>query len=112
MEIRPFEDRDVDGAAALLAVGLQDPSAHPAMLRNAVEGGATGASAIEDGRVIGFLLATAGEGPRGRHVWSDLGWSAYADDPEVMRLLYSELSKDWIGDGRGHHYVVAPRAPA
>jgi GNAT superfamily N-acetyltransferase len=125
MEIEPFEEADVPGAAALVAARhVRLRVAEPLLpaeydsadvcagsLNEAIGAGAAGLVARGDRGPEGFLLAARGDDARGVHVWTDLVCHAVAGEPEVMRRLYSELATGWVAEGRGHHYVVSPTDP-
>ena len=122
MTIRPFEARDIEAAAALVAarhssMRAEEPLLPPvaiepcaAAIEEVIETGGGGVVA-EDGGLSGFLIATPGDDVRGAHVWSHLWCHAHAGNPEVMRRLYAHIAEGWTADGRGHQYVVAPRLP-
>ncbi len=76
------------------------------------EAGARGAVAIQGNSVVGYLLARAGDGQRGRHCWTQPQHASYALDvgPGVLQWLYAHLSGEWLADGRLHHYTVTPAA--
>jgi ribosomal protein S18 acetylase RimI-like enzyme len=124
VRIRSFEHDDVGVAATLLAQRhhrdrtaqpllsphYEDPQICAKLIVNALNRETDGAIAIEDDRVVGYLLATRGDDLRGRHVWSGLEHHAIAfdADPEIVRHLYAFLAGTWVDDARLHHYAVVP----
>jgi Fe-S oxidoreductase/ribosomal protein S18 acetylase RimI-like enzyme len=127
VQIRPFRSEDAAAAGRLLAdrerrarpaaemlrtQRFEQPAVCEQLIRLALDRGAAGAIAEKGGRVLGYLLATPGDDLRGRHVWSGLEQHAMAAavDWEIVRELYAGLAKDWVEDGRLHHYVVVPTA--
>ena len=82
------------------------------LLEQAWNDGARGAVAVQGSAVVGYLLARAGDGQRGRHCWTQSQDAAYSLDagPIVLHRLYADLSGQWVADGRLHHYTVAPAA--
>ena len=78
MDIVAFTDDHVDGAAAVLAerhaahLAVERLLPRPTDFREQVEKAredATGAAAIEDGEVVGYLLGPRREDGIGEHVW-------------------------------------------
>src|SRR3954471_9238639 len=99
----------LEGAAALLrARHVIHRAAHPELpeldrewsrqLLSACVDGA-GYVARRDGRVVGYLTATAiTEGPRAGLAWSDLNDHA-AVDAETTRSLYAHAAEQWVAAG-------------
>ncbi|MFL5960809.1 MAG: GNAT family N-acetyltransferase [Gaiellaceae bacterium] len=116
MEIVPFADEHVAGAAALLAERhaahraveplLPDRSDLAAQIEKEREN-ATGAVALEDGAVTGFLLGQRRENFMGAHVWSHVAGHAVRD-PELVRDLYAVAAQRWVDDGLTRHFVFVP----
>lgn len=122
-EIRPFDQRDLDGAAALLAERhrrhrFAEPALDPAFEDAAVARDAivaalaadrsSGFVASRDGAIVGYLLgqekSTAMWGP---NVWIEAAGHA-AVEPETIRELYAAAAAMWVGEGRPNHHVLVP----
>jgi GNAT superfamily N-acetyltransferase len=120
--IRPFEPDDVDDAGRLLATRhraqrasqpllsprYEDPAVARSVVADALAvDGASGAVAVANGAVRGFLLGA----PKGS-VWGPNAWVESAgqavDDPEVMRDLFGLAAARWVDEGRTAHYVLTP----
>jgi ribosomal protein S18 acetylase RimI-like enzyme len=116
VEIVPFADEHVDGAAALLAERhaahrvveplLPKRSDFAAEIARERED-ASGAVALEDGAVVGFLLGQQRENFMGPHVWSHVAGHAMRD-PELARDLYAAAAQQWVDDGFTRHFVFIP----
>lgn len=71
----------------------------------------TGAAALRDGRLAGFLMGEVkADTLRGRHVWVHLAGHALADDlaPEWYGDLYAAVGPGWLEWGAFDHYVMIP----
>jgi GNAT superfamily N-acetyltransferase len=116
VEIVPFADEHVEGAAALLAEShaahrvaeplLPDRSDLAAQIEAERED-ATGAVALEDGAVAGYLLGRRRENFMGPHLWSHVAGQA-ARDPELVRDLYAVAAQRWVDEGLTRHFVFVP----
>jgi GNAT superfamily N-acetyltransferase len=116
VEIVPFADEHVEGAAALLAERhaahrtveplLPDRSDLAAEIAKEREN-ASGAAALEDGAVVGFLLGQQRENWMGKHVWSHVAGHAVRD-AELVRDLYAVAAQRWVDDGYTRHFVFVP----
>jgi GNAT superfamily N-acetyltransferase len=116
VEIVPFADEHVEGAAALLAQRhaahrvaeplLPDRSDFAAQIETEREN-ASGAVAFEGGSVVGFLLGQRRENFMGPHLWSHVAGHA-ARDPELVRDLYAVAAQRWVEEGYSRHFVFAP----
>jgi GNAT superfamily N-acetyltransferase len=116
MEILPFADEHVEGAAALLAERhaahrtaqplLPDRSDFEAQIEMERQD-ATGAVALEGGAVVGYLLGQQRENVMGRHVWSHVAGHAVRD-PELIRDLYAGAAQRWVDEGYTNHFVFVP----
>jgi ribosomal protein S18 acetylase RimI-like enzyme len=123
IDLRPFGDEHVESAAALLAARharhraaeplLPAAFEDPAVARGAVEeawaaDGASGAVALRDGAVVGYLVGAprpdAGWGP---NVWVETGGHA-VDEPEALRDLYGAAAGGWVDAGATRHYALVP----
>ena len=121
--IRPFEFADVGEAGRLLAARhaahrqaqpllaaqYEDLAVAQAEIAEALEReGASGAVAIDRGRLTGYLLGASKPSPAwGPNAWVESAGHA-AEDPETMRDLYALAAPSWVDDGRTAHYVLAP----
>ncbi len=75
----------------------------------------SGAAALRDGRLIGYLLGEAKfDTLRGRHVWVHLAGHALAADapPDLYATLYAAAGPVWLARGAFDHYVMMPAADA
>jgi ribosomal protein S18 acetylase RimI-like enzyme len=122
LEVRPFDEADVEAAAGLLAerhgrhraaepllAPLEDP--HAQIVRAREPEGTSGAVAVVDGRVAGYLLGSLRENEWwGRHAWVGLAGHA-AEDPELVRDLYRFLAERWVADGAELHVAFVPAVP-
>jgi ribosomal protein S18 acetylase RimI-like enzyme len=71
----------------------------------------SGAAALRDGRLIGYLIGEARfDTLRGRHVWMHLGGHALAEDApsELYADLYATAGPAWLRLGAFDHYVMMP----
>ena len=123
VEIRPFADEHVDGAAAvlaerhrqhrlaepLLAARFEEPSAARVELEAVWEGaGASGAVVLKHGRVAGFLVgAPRSDPPWGANVWVEFAGHA-VEEYELARDLYGAAAERWVEEGNTRHYVLVP----
>jgi ribosomal protein S18 acetylase RimI-like enzyme len=124
LEIRAFADEHLDAAGSLLAARhrehraaeplLSDRFEQPDATREEVaslwaEKHASGAVALREGQVVGFLLGTRKDDrTRGANVWVEAAGYA-ADEPELVRDLYAFSSQRWVDEGRTRHYALVPR---
>lgn len=116
MEILPFADEHVEGAAALLAERhaahraaepLLPERDHLAAEIEKEREGATGAVALEGGEVAGYLLGQHRENWLGKHVWSGVAGQAVRE-AELARDLYAAAAGRWVEDGFTRHFVFVP----
>jgi GNAT superfamily N-acetyltransferase len=122
VEIAPFGDEHVEGAAELLAArharhreaepllpALEDARAEIARIRSPE--GTSGIVALDGGDVAGFLIGALREDEYfGRHVWVGHGAHA-AREPEVARDLYAGIAGQWVTQGAGLHLALVPAVP-
>ena len=124
LEIRAFADEHLDAAGSLLAARHREHRAaepllserfeRPDATREEVaslwaEKHASGAVALREGQVVGFLLGTRKDDrTRGANVWVEAAGYA-ADEPELVRDLYAFSSQRWVDEGRTRHYALVPR---
>jgi GNAT superfamily N-acetyltransferase len=126
VEIRPFADEHLEGAAALLAerhrrhrlaepllpARFEEPSAARGELDAVWEAaGASGAVALERGRVTGFLVGAPRDPSWGSNVWVEFAGHA-VEEHELARDLYGAAAERWVEEGNTRHYVLAPADPA
>ena len=68
----------------------------------------SGAVALRDGKLVGFLLGTRRDDRTwGANVWIEAAGYATAE-PEIVRDLYSIASQRWVDEGRTRHYALVP----
>jgi GNAT superfamily N-acetyltransferase len=122
-EIRAFTEEFVAPAGALLAArhaahrkaapllpGRYEDAAAAAAEVEALwrADDASGAVALRDGRLTGFLLGTRRDDAAwGDNVWVEAGGHA-AEEPETVRDLYGLAAERWVGEGRTRHYALVP----
>lgn len=120
LEIEPFADEHLDGAAALLAKRqrrhreaeplLGDGYDYRAEIESLV--GASGVVGIRDGRVVGYLLGIRKDDARwGANVWVEAAGHA-VEEPEDIRDLYSAVADHWFEEGRTRQSVLVPASDA
>jgi len=122
LELRPFAGEHLDDAARLLAARHARhrvaepllPAAFevPAVARDAVEeawraDGASGAVAVRDGAVVGYLLGAPKSPAWGPNVWVETAGHA-VDDAETLRDLYGAAAATWVETGATRHYALVP----
>ena len=124
LEIRPFTTDVIDDAARLLAARhraqrLVEPGLSPvfedeAATRTEIETlaateGASGAVALRDGAVVGYLLGAPRALLWGPNMWVEgAGHAVVATEPEVVRDLYAFAAAGWVQAGATSHYAVVP----
>lgn len=70
--------------------------------------GASGAVAVRDGNIAGFMLGAPRDSPVwGPNVWVDAAGHA-AVEPELVRDMYGLASARWLQEARSAHYVLVP----
>jgi len=122
-EIRAFAEDHLDAAASLLAARHREHRAAEPLLcegfedEDATRGEvaalwaqehASGAVALHEGQVVGFLLGTRKNDQRwGANIWVEAAGYA-ADEPEFVRDLYAFSSQRWVDEGRTRHYALIP----
>ncbi len=127
LEVRPFAEEDIAGAAELLAERHRRHRAAEPLLPAAYEepgaagaeiealwrgGGATGAAGFRDGRMAGYLIGTHRDEP----IWGPNGWVELAGhavaEPEDVRDLYAAVAQRWVDDGRTRPFALVPAGDA
>src|SRR5262245_15487243 len=117
-DVQPLSDEHVDAAAKLLAERHSRHRAREPLLPEIADfraevsalrarDGASGAVALRDGRVVGYLLGTARDDIWGSNVWVEPAGHAAAE-AESVRDLYGALAEGWVEQGRTAHYVLVP----
>ena len=123
IQIQPFADVHLDAAARLLAERhrrhrqaeplLPARFEAPAEARQEIEllwrsQGASGAVAVRDGRVVGYVLGI----PKPDDVWGANMWVDPAghavERAEDVRDVYAGAAAPWVEGGRTRHYVMVP----
>lgn len=123
LEIRPFSGEYLAVAGELLAARhrahrrlepllpprYEEAAAATAELAAlASADAASGAVALRDGRLVGYLLGTPKPDPRwGENVWVEVAGHA-VEETEDLRDLYAAAAERWFEDGRVRHYVLVP----
>jgi GNAT superfamily N-acetyltransferase len=123
LELLPFADEHLDEAGRLLAARharqraaepllparFEDPAAARSEIEaTRREGQASGAAALREGRLVGYLLGAPRPQPGwGPNVWVELVGHA-VEEPEVVRDLYGLAAQRWVDDGRTRHYALVP----
>ena len=116
LEIRPFAEEHVDGAAALLEQRhrrhreaeplLGDEYDYRSEIAQLVD--ASGVVGIRNGRIVGFLLGIRKDDARwGPNIWVEAPGHAVTE-AEDIRDLYAAAAARWFEEGRTRHYVLAP----
>jgi ribosomal protein S18 acetylase RimI-like enzyme len=124
LEVVPFSDEHLDDAGRLLAARhtrqreaeplLPERFEDPVQARFEVEAawrreGTSGAAAIGDGLLVGYLFGAAREGKYWgeNNVWVELAGHA-VEEPEDLRDLYGVAAERWVDDGRARQYALVP----
>jgi GNAT superfamily N-acetyltransferase len=118
-----FDAQHLDGAGVLLAErhraqrlvepGLDPKYEDPAASRAEIEellrsDGASGAAALVDGEVVGFLVGRPREASWGPNIWVDPAGHAVVR-AELVRDLYAAAAADpWVEAGLTSHYAMVP----
>ncbi len=123
LEIRAFAEGHLDWAGSLLAARHREHRAAEPLLSERFEDPdeargevaslwaeehASGAVALREGQVVGFLLGTRrSDQTWGANVWVEAAGYA-VDEPEFVRDLYAFSSQRWVDEGRTRHYALVP----
>jgi ribosomal protein S18 acetylase RimI-like enzyme len=123
LDVRPFEDSDVEAAGRLLATHHTEHRRHEPRLDARFAGeaaasaevsatwsgeGVSGAVALEDGRHVGYLLGAPKNDPTwGANVWIEAAGVA-VQDADTARDLYAVAAARWVDEGRLAHYALVP----
>jgi ribosomal protein S18 acetylase RimI-like enzyme len=127
LEIVPFSAEHVGAAGELLAIRharqrtsepllparFQDPAkAADEVARTWKRPEASGAVAMRDGRLVGYLIGA----PREVEIWGENVWveaaGHAADVVEDVRDLYAAAAAEWVDRGRRSHYAIVPASDA
>jgi GNAT superfamily N-acetyltransferase len=123
LDVRPFDDGDVEAAGRLLAARHTEHRRHEPLLAARFENdeeataevaaawsaeSASGAVATEDGSVVGYLIGSPKISPTwGPNVWVEAAGVA-VQVAETARDLYAVAAAPWVDEGRLAHYVLVP----
>jgi len=123
LEVRPFDESHLPDAGRLLAdrhrrhrqaepllaARFEDPAVAADQVAAAFhDEHASGAVALRDGRVVGYLLGAPKAGDLwGPNVWVESAGQA-VERAEDARDLYAAAAARWHDEGRTAHYVLAP----
>jgi ribosomal protein S18 acetylase RimI-like enzyme len=119
VKIERFSEHHLDDAAGLLEKRHGRHRAVEPLLREEIDfrveletllarAGVSGAVAVRDGRVAGYLLGA----PREDSIWGPNIWVEAAghavEETEDARDLYAAAAEHWVEQGRTRHYVLVP----
>ena len=119
LEIQPFSDAHLEGAAALLEERhARHRAVEPGLPANVDYRGEidavwsmderSGAAAIREGELVGYVLGAH----RDNDIWGSNTWVEYAGhaarEPELVRDLYAAAAEEWLARGRDRHYALVP----
>jgi predicted N-acetyltransferase YhbS len=96
-------------AEPLLSERFEEPDASRREVASLwAEEHASGAVALRDGQVVGFLVGTRKDDQSwGANVWVEpAGYAVH--EPELVRDLYAFASQRWVDEGRTRHYALVP----
>lgn len=126
LDVIPFRDEHLADAGALLAErharhralepllspAFEDEDVARAEVEKAWEAeDASGATALADGRVVGYVVGAPRPGTSwGPNVFVEPAGHA-AEDPEVVRDLYAHAAAAWVDSGATSHYAIVPAEP-
>ena len=123
LKVVPFSDEHLHDAGRLLAARharhrqsepllsarFEEPDPAREELTTAWHAeGASGAAALRNGRLVGYLVAA----PRDTAVWGENVWIEAAghavETEEDVRDLYATAAATWFEEGRRRHYALVP----
>ncbi|TCC46549.1 GNAT family N-acetyltransferase [Kribbella capetownensis] len=124
--IRPFREADLPAAAGLLAERHKEHRKRHPLLPADYESErlalvevtalweserASGAVALEDGELTGYLLGAPKQSAMwGPNIWVEAAGHAIRE-PEHIRDLYASAAAKWVDDGRIAQYALVPDDP-
>ena len=117
-QIQAFSEQHLDDAARLLRERhAKHREAEPLLREEAdfraeVEAlyareGSSGAVALRDDRVVGYLLGAPRDDSWGANIWVEVAGHA-VEETEDARDLYAAAAEHWVEQGRTRHYVLVP----
>ena len=118
VQIQPFSEEHVPGAATLLEERhSRQREVEPGLPANvdfraeieALWGmdERSGAAAIRDGELVGYLLGAHRDESWGSNMWVEYAGHAVRE-PELVRDLYAVAAEEWVARGRDAHYALVP----
>jgi GNAT superfamily N-acetyltransferase len=123
LHVRPFGDGDIEAAGRLLAARHVEHRRCEALLDACYESAdaatgevaaawstddASGAVAVRDGQMVGYLLGAPKVDPTwGPNVWIESAGIA-VQDAEIVRDMYAAAATRWVDEGRSAHYALVP----
>jgi GNAT superfamily N-acetyltransferase len=127
LTVRPFESRDLDDAAALLAdrhrrhrqaeppldPAYEDPGVARAEIEKLLVDPSASGWVARRGEVLAGYLIGVGKNAEtwGPNVWIEAAGHA-ADDRSSVRELYGAGAAAWMAEGRNNHHVLVPASDA
>ena len=118
LRIHPFSEEHIPDAAALLEERhRRHREVEPGLPANVdfraeIEGvwsmdERSGAAAIRDGELVGYLLGAHRDQSWGSNMWVEYAGHAVRE-PELVRDLYAVTAEEWVARGRDAHYALVP----
>jgi ribosomal protein S18 acetylase RimI-like enzyme len=122
MQLEAFSEEHLEAAGRLLAARhrahraaepllsplYEDPGAARVQVEAAWRTDrASGAVAMRDGRVVGYLIGAPAGDAWGPNVWVHAAGHA-VEEPETLRDLYGLWAGPWVEAGRTAHYALVP----
>jgi ribosomal protein S18 acetylase RimI-like enzyme len=118
LEIQPFSEEHLDGAAALLEERhVRHRAVEPALpqdvdCRAEIEAlwgmdERSGVAATRNGELVGYLLGAPRDESWGSNMWVEYAGHAVRE-PELVRDLYAAAAEEWFAQGRNRHYALVP----
>jgi GNAT superfamily N-acetyltransferase len=118
VQIQPFSEGHIDDAARLLGERHARHCSSEPLLRKEVDfaaevetllarEGSSGAVALRDGRLVGYLLGAPREDSWGPNIWVEAAGHA-VEEAEDARDLYAAAAGHWVEQGRTAHYTLVP----
>jgi ribosomal protein S18 acetylase RimI-like enzyme len=118
LQIQPFSEEHLDGAAALLEERhVRQRAVEPALPQNVDFRGEieslwgmeerSGVAATRNGELVGYLLGAPRDESWGSNMWVEYAGHAVRE-PELVRDLYAAAAEEWFAQGRNRHYALVP----